>query len=429
MPIDLIAITLATLVATLTVVVAHVAFTTRSNADPDAPWTGPLAPLLDRIDNSGLALRVRALLGMSTLSRRDRALGFVDLDRPVSQPTASEPMLSHSAASHTAARVDVSVRRALLSLMLATGLAVSTARTRWSSTAMPAGALWQDPRVRIGGLAIALVAVVALIASLAGIGRPGSGGVLGVIGGPGVAWDRQAAGPLSSGDAPAASEGVPSASGGPVASGVPGGVPAIARIPDGQSPAPGAGPILGPTVPGPTSTPPGIAPGVAPPQNTQPTPQPAAPTAPPPAAAPTPQPTPQATPASTPRPTATPTRQPTPAPTQAPTPKPTQNPTPAPTPPPTPAPTPPPTPAPTPAPDPAPVADFDCSSNGLTITCNGSDSQHAESYNWRFGDGSSASGASASHTYLLAGLYIVRLTVENDTDSDTKAESYLIIGL
>jgi hypothetical protein len=420
-PIDFIAITLATLVAALTVVVAHVALTTRRNADPDAPWTGPLAPLLDRIDDSAVARRVRALLGLSTLSRRDRALGFVDVDGPTA-PATDAPSSSAVLARHPVAELDVAIRRALLSLTLAAGLVVATVRTRWVSSTVPADGPWHDPRVRIGGVAIAIVLGATLVASLAGIGRPSAGGVLGAIGGTGIGGDGVAAGPVPSAEAPTAS--------GPLASAVPG-VPAVALIPDGQSPAPGTGSVLGPTVPGPTPTPPGTAPGVAPPQNTVPTPPPAGP------AAPTPQPTPQPTQASTPRPTATPTRQPTPAPTAAatapptpaPTPKPTPEPTPTPTPEPTPAPTPQPTPAPTPTPDPAPVADFDCSSNGLRITCNGSDSQHAESYNWRFGDGSNASGATASHTYLLAGLYIVRLTVENDTDSDTQAKTYLIIGL
>jgi PKD repeat protein len=65
---------------------------------------------------------------------------------------------------------------------------------------------------------------------------------------------------------------------------------------------------------------------------------------------------------------------------------------------------------------------------GQPITFNGSASTASNnpirSYIWDFGDGSSASGATVSHTYSQAGGYLVRLTVTDDegvTDSATQS--------
>lgn len=71
-----------------------------------------------------------------------------------------------------------------------------------------------------------------------------------------------------------------------------------------------------------------------------------------------------------------------------------------------------------PAPDPgenqAPTAAFTSSCSGLTCTFNASgstDDNGIVSYNWTFGDGSSATGVTASRTYGAAGDYLVTLTV------------------
>ena len=67
----------------------------------------------------------------------------------------------------------------------------------------------------------------------------------------------------------------------------------------------------------------------------------------------------------------------------------------------------------------APTADFTASCAELTCGFDASSSRPGSSpiasYRWEFGDGSSASGATASHTYAASGSYTVRLTV---TDSD-----------
>ena len=75
-----------------------------------------------------------------------------------------------------------------------------------------------------------------------------------------------------------------------------------------------------------------------------------------------------------------------------------------------------------------PKAAFDLSSDGLSITADGSDSSDSDgnvaSYAWTFGDGSSGTGKSVDHNYTTAGTYDVKLTVTDDqggTDSITKS--------
>ncbi|HYH91531.1 MAG TPA: PKD domain-containing protein [Candidatus Saccharimonadales bacterium] len=129
-----------------------------------------------------------------------------------------------------------------------------------------------------------------------------------------------------------------------------------------------------------------------------------------PTATPRPTPRPTATPRPTPRPTATPTARPTPTPT--PTPKPTPTPTP--------------TPAPTPTPEPDPVAFFSCTASGLTLSCDGSSSANADSYQWAYEDGATGSGATDAHTFADPGDYTVTLTVSNGAGSDSDSQTFSV---
>jgi hypothetical protein len=79
-----------------------------------------------------------------------------------------------------------------------------------------------------------------------------------------------------------------------------------------------------------------------------------------------------------------------------------------------------PTTSPTPGPDPVPptaVAALS-SRSALTIAVDGSGSEDPDgqisSYSWEFGDGSTATGAQASHTYAAGGTYTVTLRVTDD---------------
>jgi PKD repeat protein len=66
-----------------------------------------------------------------------------------------------------------------------------------------------------------------------------------------------------------------------------------------------------------------------------------------------------------------------------------------------------------------PVADFSSSTSGLLTAVNASNSSDADgtitSYAWDFGDGSTGTGVTASHTYAAAGTYPVKLTVTDNT--------------
>jgi PKD repeat protein len=71
-----------------------------------------------------------------------------------------------------------------------------------------------------------------------------------------------------------------------------------------------------------------------------------------------------------------------------------------------------------PPPNQAPTAAFTSSADGLTVSVDGGDSSDADgavaAYAWEFGDGTSGSGATASHTYVAAGTYPVTLRVTDD---------------
>lgn len=73
-----------------------------------------------------------------------------------------------------------------------------------------------------------------------------------------------------------------------------------------------------------------------------------------------------------------------------------------------------------------PTASFTDSCSDLACSFNGSASSDSDgtiaSYAWTFGDGSTATGATASHTYAAAGTYSVQLTV-TDNDGGTNATS------
>ena len=79
-----------------------------------------------------------------------------------------------------------------------------------------------------------------------------------------------------------------------------------------------------------------------------------------------------------------------------------------------------------PVPNTPPTAAFTSTVAGRTVSVNASGSSDSDgtiaSYNWDFGDGGTASGTPASHTYATAGTYPVTLTVIDDdgaTDTET----------
>lgn len=71
-----------------------------------------------------------------------------------------------------------------------------------------------------------------------------------------------------------------------------------------------------------------------------------------------------------------------------------------------------------PAPNQAPTAAFTAAASGLGVTVDGAGSSDADgtiaSYAWTFGDGGTATGATASHTYAAAGTFDVVLTVTDN---------------
>lgn len=68
-----------------------------------------------------------------------------------------------------------------------------------------------------------------------------------------------------------------------------------------------------------------------------------------------------------------------------------------------------------------PTARFTSTCNGLDCSFDGgsSSAQSTATYNWSFGDGATASGKTAAHTYGSAGTYTVTLTVTDDLGTST----------
>jgi len=82
-----------------------------------------------------------------------------------------------------------------------------------------------------------------------------------------------------------------------------------------------------------------------------------------------------------------------------------------------------------------PTASFTHTTNGLTASFNGTGSSDSDgtisSYAWTFGDGTSASGATVSRTYAMAGTYSVQLKVTDDdgaTGTVTKSVTVAAAG-
>ncbi|MDQ0079666.1 chitodextrinase, partial [Arthrobacter oryzae] len=71
------------------------------------------------------------------------------------------------------------------------------------------------------------------------------------------------------------------------------------------------------------------------------------------------------------------------------------------------------------APNVAPTASFTSTASALTVSVDGSASTDPDGtltgHAWDFGDGSTATGATAQHTYATAGTYTVKLTVTDNT--------------
>lgn len=63
---------------------------------------------------------------------------------------------------------------------------------------------------------------------------------------------------------------------------------------------------------------------------------------------------------------------------------------------------------------------------GSTLTVDASCSEGAVSYLWNFGDGSSATIASATHSYTSAGTYTITLTVTNSNGTATITEAVVV---
>lgn len=88
---------------------------------------------------------------------------------------------------------------------------------------------------------------------------------------------------------------------------------------------------------------------------------------------------------------------------------------------------------PAPAAGSAPVADFVSHTQGMTVRFDGSMSsaplgRSITAYSWTFGDGSTASGAAAAHTYALSGRYSVVLAVTDSSSASANTTRYVSVA-
>ena len=79
-----------------------------------------------------------------------------------------------------------------------------------------------------------------------------------------------------------------------------------------------------------------------------------------------------------------------------------------------------------------PTANFASSTNGLTVSVNGSASADPggsiTGYAWQFGDGGTASGVSTQHTYAAAGTYPVTLVVTDNSGNTDSASAQVTVS-
>jgi serine protease len=90
---------------------------------------------------------------------------------------------------------------------------------------------------------------------------------------------------------------------------------------------------------------------------------------------------------------------------------------------------PPPAPAPAPAPNAAPVASFNasCNRNVCNFTSTSTDDVGIASWSWYFGDNTTGSGSTVSHTYTSRGTYTVSLTVRDGSGLASTAQKSVTI--
>jgi PKD repeat protein len=80
----------------------------------------------------------------------------------------------------------------------------------------------------------------------------------------------------------------------------------------------------------------------------------------------------------------------------------------------------------------APTASFTATPNGLSVSVNGSASTDPDgtiqTYAWNFGDSTTATGQSASHTYAVSGTYNITLTVTDNAGASNSATKAVTVA-